>query len=84
MFGVPIKGPTDMFYDNDAVYKNSSTPESVLHKKHHIIAYHMCQEAVASGICRIAKEYIETNLADMFIKVLPRPRREQLLNMLTY
>ena len=56
MFGVPIEGPTYMFFDNEAVYKNSSTPESVLCKKHHIIAYYMCQEAFASGICHIAKE----------------------------
>ena len=56
MFGVPIEGPTDMFCNNEAVYKNSSTPELVLRKKHHSIAYHMCREAVAAGICRIAKE----------------------------
>ena len=38
MFGVPVGGPTDMFYDNKAVYKNSSTPESVLRKNHHSVA----------------------------------------------
>ena len=26
MFGVPIDGSIEMFYDNEAVYKNSSTP----------------------------------------------------------
>ena len=31
MFGVPVDGPTDMFCDNKAVYKNSSTPESALY-----------------------------------------------------
>ena len=30
MFGVPIAGPTDMFCDNKAVYKNASQPASVL------------------------------------------------------
>ena len=84
MFGVPIEGPTDMFCDNEAVYKNASTPESVLRKKHHSISYHMCREAVAAGVCRIAKEDTETNLSDLFTKVLPRPRRETLLNMFTY
>ena len=84
MFGVPVDGPTDMFCDNEAVYKNSSTPESVLRKKHHSVAYHKCREAVASGICRIAKEDTETNLADIFTKVLPGPRRERLLDMFTY
>ena len=27
MFGVPIDGPTDMFCDIEAVYKNAYTPE---------------------------------------------------------
>ena len=40
MFGIPIEGETNIFCDNEAVYKNASTPESVLHKKHHSIAYH--------------------------------------------
>ena len=84
MLGVPIEGPTYMFCDNEAVYKNSSKPESILCKKHHIIAYYMCPEVVAARICRITKEYTETNLADIFTKVMPRPRREQLLNFFTY
>ena len=84
MIGVPVDGPTDMFCDKEAVYKNSSTPESVLLKKHHSVAYHKCLEAVASGIFRIAKEDTDTNLADIFTKVLPSPRREPLLDMFTY
>ena len=35
MFGVPIDGPTDMFCDNEDVYNNSSTLESVLRNIHH-------------------------------------------------
>ena len=84
MFGVPMDGPTDMFCDNEAVYKNASTPESQLKKKHHSISYHMSREAVASGACRIAKEDTETNLSDLFTKVLTRVRREFLLNKFTY
>ena len=55
MFGVSVDGPTYMFGDNEAVYKNPSTPESLLLKEHHSVLYHKCREAVASGICRIAK-----------------------------
>jgi hypothetical protein len=40
MFGVPIDGPTTIFCDNEAVYKNASLPESTLKKKHHSSAYH--------------------------------------------
>ena len=84
MFGVPIDSPTDMFCDNKAVYKNSSKPELVLRKNHHSVAYHNCREAVASGICCISKEDTETNIADIFTKVLPVPRQERLLDMFTY
>ena len=75
MFGVPIDGLTDMFCKNEAVYKNASMPESQLRKNHHIIAYHMSRESVASGTTRIDKEYTETNLADLFTRVFPIPRR---------
>ena len=84
MFGVPVDGPTNTFCDNEAVYKNVSTPESQLKKKHHSIYYHISQYAVASGACCIAKEDTETNLTDLFTKLLTRVRRECLLNKFTY
>ena len=56
MFGVQLEGPNDMFCDNEAIFKNTYPPESLFQKKHHIIAYHKCREAVDSLICRIAKE----------------------------
>ena len=34
MFGVPIYGSANVFCDNDAVYKNTITPDSVLKKNH--------------------------------------------------
>ena len=84
MFGVPINGSIDMFCDNEAVYKNDSMPASQLQKKHHSIAYHMIRESVASGASRIAKEDTENNLAEIFTKVFPRPKRELLLNKFIY
>ena len=56
IFGVPLKGPTDMFCDNESVFKNISTPESVLRKKYHRISYYKFIEAVAALICRVARE----------------------------
>ena len=41
MIGVPIDGSNDIFCYNDAVYKNASTPESHIRKKHHSISYHI-------------------------------------------
>jgi hypothetical protein len=80
MFGVPIEGPTNVFCDNEAVYKNTSLPESTLKKKHHSIAYHRCRKAVAAQTMRVAKEGTKTNLSDLFTKVLPQSRREELLD----
>ena len=84
MFGVPIDGPTNIFCDNEAVTKNFSDPTSMLKKKHHSIAYHRNREAVAAGTCRITKEDTDTNLSDLFTKLLSQIRREDLLNKFTY
>jgi hypothetical protein len=84
MFGVPIEGASNVFCDNEAVYKNTSLPESTLKKKHHSIAYHRCREAVAAGTVRVAKEGTKTNLSDLFTKLLPQTRREELLDKFTY
>jgi hypothetical protein len=70
MFGVQLLGPADIFCAHEAVVINCSTPKSTIRKKHHSIAYHYNREAVASGIVRIAKEDSDTNLADLFTKLL--------------
>ena len=84
MFGVSLDGPASIFCDNEAVYKNTSIPESVLSKKHHSIAYHRCREAVAALTVRIAKEGTNTNLADLFTKLMTELKRDGLLDCFTY
>ena len=84
MFGFPIEGPTNVFYENESVYKNVSTPESVLRKKHHRIAYHCFREAVAAWTILITKEPTATNLSDLFTKMLPQFVCEKLLDWFTY
>ena len=84
MFGVELTGPTDIFCDNEAVFKNCSTPESTLKKKHHSISYHRNRQAVASRTVRMAKEDTKTNLSDLFTKVLDRVTRTFLLDRFTY
>jgi len=84
MFGVPLDGSSMIFCDNEAVYKNTVLPESVLRKKHHSIAYHRCREAVAAGTIKVAKEGTEKNLADLFTKVMTANRRDFLLERFTY
>ena len=84
MFGIPIEGPTNVFCDNEAVTQNTQVPESTLKRKHHSIAYHLCREAVAAKIIRVAFEGTTTNLADLFTKLLTQQRREFLLERFSY
>ena len=74
MMGVPIDGACNMFCDNESVVKNSTNPESVLKKKHCAIAHHKVREAQAARVVRIAWEDTNTNLADLFTKLLDGPR----------
>ena len=84
MFGAPIYGPTLIFCDNEAVTKNCSDPTLMLKKKHLLITYHRNCEAISAGTFRITKEDTDTNLSDLFTKLLSHIRREDLLNKLTY
>ena len=84
MFGIPIDGVADVFCDNQSVVNNTSEPTARLHKKHNSICFHRVREAAAAGTIRITKEPTETNLADLFTKVLGTDRRRKLLGHLTY
>jgi hypothetical protein len=84
MFVVPQIGPADIFCDNEAVTINCSTPESTIKKKHYSIAYQYNREAVASKTVRIAKGDSETNLADLFTKLLAEERRNVLIDKFMY
>ena len=70
MFGVPIDGPANVFFNNNDIVKNTTIPESMLAKKHNAINYHAVCEAVVAPKMRTGKEDGMTNLADLFTKVL--------------
>ena len=80
MFGIPMEGPTNVFCDNEAVFKNTSIPGSMLKKKHTSICYHRAREAVAAHTMQVAKEGTATNLANLFTKPLTDSRRAFLLD----
>ena len=82
MFGIPIDGPANVMCDNESVFKSSSIADSRLKKKSQSICYHMCREAVASGIQMIYKEITDTNLADILTKALGPVKRLQLRKMI--
>jgi hypothetical protein len=82
MFGVPAKGPGIVFCDNQGVAKNTSIPESVLTKKHNAVSYYAVREAAAAGELGVVKVDTQTNLADLFTKVLPADRRREFLRLM--
>jgi hypothetical protein len=84
MMGIAIDGPANVYCDNEAVFKNSTFPESVIKKKHNSIAYHRTREAQAAGTVRVAWESGETNIADILTKLLPGPRLRELIRMVLW
>jgi hypothetical protein len=84
MMGIPIISPTNVYCDNEAVFKNSTFPESVIKKKHNSIAYHRTREAQAAGTVRIAWESGDTNVADVLTKLLPGPRLRDLIRLILW
>jgi hypothetical protein len=73
---------TDVFCDNESVFKNATRPESTLKKKHNAIAYHRTRKAIAAGIVRIAWEDGRFNIADVLTKLMPGPRAHQQYSLL--
>ncbi len=74
-----------MLCDNQGVVKNSSIPESALSKKRNAINHHAVREqAAAAGVPQVNKENTQTNLADLFTKVLPFDRQRELLGSILY
>ena len=66
--GVPIKGKTILFGDNESVVKSSTIPHSVLKKRHCALSYHRVREAIASNMLCFAHLYGEFNPADILSK----------------
>ena len=64
--------------------KNTSRPESCLSKRHNAINYHAVREAAAAQILRVGKEDGETNLADVFTKILAKAKRYELFSCITF
>jgi len=76
MMGIPIKGPTHVFCDNEAVYKNLSIAHSTLKKKHNSICFYRVRECVVAGIEVIHKVGSADNLSDILTKSLPAATRK--------
>ena len=79
MMGVQLSGPARVMCDNQSVVISGSFPESTLKKKHCSIAYHKVREAVAAEKILIYYENTDSNIADLFTKVLTANKRWPLI-----
>ena len=66
--GVPIKGRTIMFGDNESMIKSAKYPHSVLKKRHNALAFHRVREAIASNMLSLHHISGEMNPADILSK----------------
>ena len=66
--GIPLKGASMMFGDNESVVDTASIPHSKLHKRHNALSYHRTREALAAGITRYYHVKGKTNPADICSK----------------
>jgi hypothetical protein len=80
MFGIPIEGPTNVLSDNESVVNSALKVEAQLNKKHNAICFHIVREAAAANWIRVGWEPTETNIADIFTKMLETEKRRQLLS----
>ena len=71
MFGVPIKGSTLLFGDNESMVNQVTKPHYTLKKRHLANCYHRVREAVSCKIVNIVHCASGWNLADMGTKALP-------------
>ena len=79
MFGIPIEGPTNILGDNESVVNSASKVEARLNKKHNAICFHTVREASAAKWIRVGWEPTDTNIADIFTKMLDTEQRRRLL-----
>jgi hypothetical protein len=84
MMGIPIEGPAHFRVDNMSVVQNTKAPESMLKKKSNAISYHFVQEAVASGIGRVAYEESKNNKANMLTKIQSGIERQHIISTVLY
>ncbi len=70
MMGVAIDGPTCMFGDNKSVITSSTMPHSMLGKRHNMLSYHRCREAIAAGISKMFHMDGKQNPSDVMTEFL--------------
>ena len=77
MMGIPVKGPTWTYGDNQSVLANTTIPDSTLKKKSQSIAYHFVHEGAARDEWRTSCVNTHDNEADLLTKQLPHGEKRK-------
>jgi hypothetical protein len=71
MMGVPmLDGPSCMFGDDQSVIASSTTPHLMLGKRHNMLSYHGCREAITAGVSKMFHMDGKQNPRDVMTKFL--------------
>ena len=70
MLGIKVSKPTTILCDNQSVVYNMTLPSSTLKKKHHLLSWNKCREAVAIEAVRFAHIGSKWNQADLGTKAV--------------
>jgi hypothetical protein len=79
MFGIPMTGATNVLGDKKSVVNSALKVEARLNKKHNAICFHTVREASAAKWIRVGWEPTDSNIADIFAKMLDTEQRRNLL-----
>jgi hypothetical protein len=82
--GIGVKGPTMILGDNLGVIQSCTNPDVALKRKHHLISWHYCRWAIASGAVSFAKVKSEFNFADVLTKSVSTGTFKELVGGLMY
>ena len=66
--GVPLRGKSWMFGDNESVVNSSAQPHAKLHKRHTALSFHRVREAIAARIVDFVHIPGDSNPADILSK----------------
>jgi hypothetical protein len=82
--GMPVKGESFMFGDNESVVNTASTPHAKLTKWHNMLSYHKTREAIAARITCFHHVMGKLNLVDILSKHWNMPSMWDMLQPLLF
>jgi hypothetical protein len=77
MMGIPLQEECSVFCDNSAVVTNSR-PEATLKEEKCRDKLSEVRDAITAGTLRVAKEGMQTNLANILTKPMPGSKMKEL------